>query len=384
MTHKIYETDSYCKSFDATVLSCEKNGEYFEVILDKTAFFAEGGGQAADTGKINGIEVLDVKEKGENIVHFAASHIEKGETVHCEIDWDKRFSRMQSHSGEHIVSGIVHSLFGYSNIGFHMGEDSMQVDFSGVLTPENIAEVETKCNEAIYKNLPITAYFPEKEELKKIDYRSKLDLESGVRLVTIEGVDVCACCAPHVSKTGEIGLIKIIDSAPNKKGTRLFVLAGIEALKDYCKLNASNKALMHHFSAMRDNVIDKAKREREEKEALRAENKALSERLALLELKTEKIASSICGFCDNATYDTLRFCSNNISEKESPDYCLLFSQTEDGFIYTASSKNLDVNPIVKSLNSAFSGRGGGKKEFAQGKISEGSKEQITEFLKGVF
>ena len=198
------------------MLSCEKKEEIYEIILDKTAFFPEGGGQGADKGTLNGVEVLDVQNRGEEIVHTVTQEIPAGTEVTGKLDWDLRFVRMQSHSAEHVVSGTVHAMFGYENVGFHMSERSMAVDFSGPLTAENILEVELAVNQAVWENRSITASFPTREEAQAISYRSKLEITEGLRLVTIDGVDCCACCAPHVGSTGEIGLIKIMDFYPNK------------------------------------------------------------------------------------------------------------------------------------------------------------------------
>lgn len=379
MTEKLFEQNSYCKEFTATVLQCEKQGEYYEIVLDKTAFFPEGGGQAADQGKLNHIDVLDVQIQNETIIHKTAEPIEAGTAVTGVLDWDLRFSRMQSHSAEHIVSGIAHSMFGYENVGFHMSARTMTVDFDGTLTKEHILEIEKKANLAVYANKQITASFPTPEEAETIPYRSKLDITQGLRLVTIDGVDCCACCAPHVGYTGEIGLIKIIDVSSNKGGTRIEMIAGIYALEDYISLNAANKNLMKLFSAKRDEVEDAVSKQNTLVTELKNENAKLLKRLAIAELDPVQTGDVSYAFCDGLSYDALRHCANFLIEKGA-EICVLLSETEAGTLYVASSNQADVKPIVTALNSAFNGKGGGKPNYAQGKLSSGSKEEIAALL----
>ncbi|MBQ2677169.1 MAG: hypothetical protein IJF54_07215 [Clostridia bacterium] len=382
MTVKLYENDSYIKQFEAVVLSCDKNGDTYDVVLDKTAFFPEGGGQAADIGTLCDANVLDVQIIGEKIIHKTDKALTVGQSVCGEIDWDLRFARMQNHSGEHIVSGIINSLFGYNNVGFHMSEKTMTLDVDGVLTAEDIVEIEKQANRAVYSNSDIYALYPSAKELDNIQYRSKIDFKEGVRLIKIDNYDCCACCAPHVAKTGEIGIIKLLDFYPNKQGTRVELVCGVNALEDYCFLHNTNKSLMHLLSAARDKTIEKAQKNYDEMMSLRSENKSLSERLVMAQLETVNINNSICAFSENSNYDELRYCANIFSENDI-DYCAVFSKTEDdNYIYVISSKNNDVRAVVNALNSAFQGRGGGKPNYAQGKITS-AKQAITELLKGI-
>ena len=380
MTEKLFEQNAYCKEFTAKVLSCEKKEEIYEIILDKTAFFPEGGGQGADKGTLNGVEVLDVQNRGEEIVHTVTQEIPAGTEVTGKLDWDLRFVRMQSHSAEHVVSGTVHAMFGYENVGFHMSERSMAVDFSGPLTAENILEVELAVNQAVWENRSITASFPTREEAQAISYRSKLEITEGLRLVTIDGVDCCACCAPHVGSTGEIGLIKILDFYPNKGGTRVEMIAGKYALEDYMMLNASNKGIMKLLSAKRDEAESSVNRQFDLVNELKAENARLSRRVAIAELKPHEVNGSAYAFCEQLSYDGLTHCANFLLEK-GMNVCVLLSDMGEGnFNYVVSSQQTDVRPLVKELNTAFSGKGGGKPNYAQGKIVCDDKETISGFL----
>ena len=378
-TIKLYENDSYIKEFSATVVSCEeKDGAYF-VILDKTAFFPEGGGQDADKGKINDADVLDVQIKDEIIYHKVNKAFEVETVVDCTLDWDTRFIRMQNHTGEHIVSGVIHSLFGYNNVGFHMNDSLITLDVDGPLNEDNIREVEIKSNKAIYDNKSIKAIYPTAQELPDYDYRSKLDITEGVRLIEIEDYDLCACCAPHVAKTGEIGIIKLLSFIPYKKGTRIEMICGALALNDYQNLHTTNKSVMNMLSAKRFEIAEAVERIQNELANLKAENKKLMADLATLKMEKYTNDNKVCVFIDKVSYDELRNCSNELIEEF--EYCYLFSNTdEDNYIYVVSSKEKNVRESVQELNKTFNGKGGGRDTYAQGKITADSKEQIKKFV----
>lgn len=199
---KLYENDSYMKKFTAVVLNCIPDGDYFQVVTDKSAFFPEGGGQNADTGFLGDARVLDVQEKDGIVYHKTDRPLEPGTDVEGEIDWEKRFSNMQQHSGEHIVSGIVHRKYGYDNVGFHLGDENVTLDFNGPLTKEDLSQIERDANRAVFENRAITVSYPSKDALALLTYRSKIEIDGQVRIVTVDGYDVCACCAPHVARTG--------------------------------------------------------------------------------------------------------------------------------------------------------------------------------------
>lgn len=380
MTERLYELDSYCKEFKAKVLSCEKKDDVYQVVLDKTAFFPEGGGQPADKGTISGVEVLDVQIEDGIVVHTTKEPLEVNADVKGEVDFEIRFARMQAHTAEHIVAGTINSLFGYSNIGFHLTDDLVTADFSGALTQTDIENIEILANKAVYKNADISVSYPTEEELSKISYRSKIDPKEDLRIVTIDGVDCCACCAPHLAKSGEVGVIKIIDFYPCKQGTRIEMVAGLNAVKDYAFLNSSNKKIMKMLSAPRLNVAENVEKQAEIIAGLKSENQKLSQRLALSELKPELVGIVSYAFSQNISYDDLRFCANNLTENGT-EICALFSENEDGsFIYVVSSNGKDTRPIVQALNSNFNGKGGGKPDYAQGKISASEITEIKNVL----
>ena len=216
MTDKLFYQDSHLNKFEAEVISCEpvegEEGRY-EIVLDQTAFFPEGGGQYADHGSLGGAEVLDVQERDGRVFHITDHPLEPGMQVEGRLDWEERFMKMQQHTGEHIVSGLVHGRFGYNNVGFHLGSEDCTMDFSGEITREELREIEVEANRAVWKNLEVQVLYPSPEEAGKMEYRSKIEIEGQIRIVVIPGYDVCACCAPHVKRTGEIGMIKQIGRA---------------------------------------------------------------------------------------------------------------------------------------------------------------------------
>lgn len=376
MTEKLFEQDSYCRRFTAVVESCEADGDAFRTVLNRTAFFPEGGGQSADKGSLNGVPVLDVQREDDRIFHKTASALPVGAEVAGEIDWDLRYSRMQGHTGEHILSGVIHSLFGYNNVGFHLGDPIMTVDVDGPLKPADIEKIEQECNRAIYQNADVIASYPSEEELASLHFRSKIDLQEDTRIVTIGDVDCCACCAPHLAKTGEVGILKIINFYSYKQGTRMEIVAGINAFRDYSALNNVNRNLMKILSASRGEVEAAVQEQNSAFLALKNELKQLSRRLALYELDRVTYGDAVCAMTKDLGFDELRYCANSLLESEY-NTCVLLSKNEDGSInYVASSKTTDVRLITAKLNEAFCGKGGGKPNYVQGKLAAAPEREV--------
>lgn len=284
-TIALYDDDAYATDFTATVVAAE--GE--RVYLDRTLFFPEQGGQKCDRGTllINGgsYDVADVQIRDGVIAHRvaleegAALSVKEGDAASGHVDWTHRFDFMQNHSGEHILSGTAHRLYGCDNVGFHLTENEMTLDFSKLLTPEEIAALEREANAAVYADKEIVVSYPSEEEAAAIDYRSKKEIVGRLRIVTIEGVDICACCAPHVHRTGEIGFIKVMKIMKNKGGTRLKVVCGWRAY-DFL---TSEYRILHEASDMlstsTENVPDRIRRFKDEIYALKGEIKGLKAEL---------------------------------------------------------------------------------------------------------
>ena len=248
-TEKLYYQDAHQAQFQATVLSCRPGKHGYDVVLDRTCFYPEGGGQPGDTGVLSGVRVTDTHEAGGEIVHYCEAPLAEGQTVEGTIDYERRFEFMQLHTGEHILSGVIHRRFGYENVGFHMGADFVTIDLSGMLTPEQVQSVEAEANEWIWKNVPVEVSYPDPEALKTIPYRSKKELTGQVRIVTIPGADICACCGTHVSNTGEIGLLRIFSCVRFHDGVRLELLCGRRALRYLRALTEQNRQVSGLLSA---------------------------------------------------------------------------------------------------------------------------------------
>ena len=379
ITEKLFYKDSYISSFEATVVSCQLIDGKNAVILDKTAFFPEGGGQQADTGFIGDAHVSDVQETSGEILHFVKEPLVEGKTYNCKIDWDTRFIRMQEHTGEHIVSGIVHSMFGYDNVGFHMEDDYVTVDFSGELTREQLDEVEDKANYAVYANHPVKCYFPDESTLKDLDYRSKLDLTEGVRLVDIENTDLCACCAPHVNKTGEVGVIKILDFMRHRGGVRIFMKSGFDALKDYREKYKSVYDVSGLLSAKQGEIATAVERVLADKDNLHREFASFKQAVAE-STKSNVVFTNNCAYCivDGFDADMMRQLANFGAEKS--ELSLIFSGDDiSGYSYIACSLSLNMKTIAQNINNALNGRGGGRDTMIQGKVAT-TKEEIERFI----
>lgn len=391
MTEQLYYQDSYIKDFEAVVLSCIPNGNHFEAVLDRTAFFPEGGGQCADTGVLHienrEIQVFDVQERNGEIIHFIDKEILPGQIVIGELDFQERFSKMQQHTGEHIISGIVHRRFGYENVGFHLGKEEVTMDYDGPLTPEELRSIEYAANQVVAENREIRAYFPGTEELEKIPYRSKKELQGKIRIVEIQDCDICACCAPHVKTTGNVGLIKITNAIRYKGGMRLWITCGMRALEDYNQKEASVVQISNMLSAKQQEVTDAVKRLTEEIQQLKEKAAKMQERLVMGYLESEKVVLK-----ENPNANLLLFEKEldamamrnfvNAGMELTKGVCGAFVGDEkQGFRYVLGSSG-DIREIGKKLNAAFQGKGGGKPPMIQGSLV-GEEEKIREFLEKV-
>ena len=367
------------KSFSATVKSCTPVKKGYEIILDQTAFFPESGGQYGDTGFIDNVQVLDTYEKNKEIIHFTKEPLEEGLEVRCKLDWEKRFLKMQQHSAEHIVSGLVNKIYGYDNVGFHLGTEDSTIDFNGEITLEQLKELEWKANEVVVKNLDILELFPTKEEIEKLEFRSKIELNEGLRIIMIPDYDKCACCAPQLKKTGEIGLIKLTNVQKYKGGVRITMLCGFRALADYSRKEDSVKGISTLLSAKEKDVFGAVKSLKNEMDTWKQRNNELAKQLIIYKAREipEKL-KSVCLFERELSGEEPRYLMNHILE-QGKDFCVVFCPDKEGYRYTMGSKTRDVREIAKAFNEKFQGRGGGKPNMVQGFII-GDEEEIRDWF----
>lgn len=387
-TIRLYDDTPYETKFKGTVISCDevtiKDKTLYALVLNQTLFFPEEGGQSPDKGTINGIEVVDVQIKNDVITHYVEKPISAGTNVDGEIDWTHRFNNMQQHSGEHIFSGIVHNLFGFDNVGFHLSDTIVTMDFNGVLSLEDIEKVEFMANKAISENVDILVSYPSKEELKTMDYRSKIDIDGQVRLVTVTGYDVCACCAPHVRKTGEIGSLKVMSVQNYKGGVRISILCGfraLEAFREKCKIVSD---LTNYLTTGQENLLDTVTKLKNANLSLTSELAALKQQL--LEDKLASIPDSkenVIMFANGIDGKILRNVVNNLMEKHN-GLCGLFNGSdENGYNYVIGSNNVDCKELANELREKLNAKGGGNSQMIQGSVGA-SKEEIGAFLENKF
>ena len=383
MTEKLYYKDSHRFAFDAVVIDCREEKKGYSVVLDRTAFFPEGGGQLADTGTLGGVRVTDVHEKGGDIRHYTDAPLTVGDCVHGEIDKEQRLRRMQNHSGEHILSGLVHNTYGYDNVGFHMGVECMIIDFSGELSWGQLMELETKANEVVRQNLPLHIWFPNEAELHALEYRSKLELTENVRIVEIPGVDRCACCAPHVERTGEVGVIKILDSQRHRGGQRVSVICGLDALEDYRARQESVTDISRALSAKRGEVTQAVQRVLHEQQSMKERCDALS--LALIRYMADaegEREGNIVLFSEVLGEIAQRELVNLLMPKAGGFAAVFVGSDKDGWRYVIGSLHADLRAGARTINAAISGRGGGTPQMIQGSATA-PRAKIEDALKAL-
>jgi len=363
---RIYYKDGYLSEFEAEVVSCVRSGENWEIELSDTAFFPEGGGEPGDTGRIGPAAVLDTLEKNGAVVHVADSPLKPGEKAKCTVDFARRFDFMQQHSGEHIFSGSAARRYGCANVGFHIGADIVTLDLDRELTAEQIETIETDVNEAIWKNLPVEVMYPSKEELEKLDYRSKKELEGEVRIVSIDGSDMCACCGIHVARTGEIGVLKVVDHKRYKGGVRISILCGRRALEDYRRKTASVAAVSALLSAKPEEIAPAAERLLKLSDEQAYEIGALrGELIALQARQVTEECEKICVIAQGLDAEGVWKLSDELAKRYP--CAAAVSEAEGGkTAYAVISREDGLKEFTARLNSALSGRGGGRPPLVRG------------------
>ena len=375
---KLYYQDSHLRTFTATVTGCVQVKKGWEITLNATAFYPEGGGQASDTGILGEAKVLSVREEGEEIFHLCDQPLEIGATVNGEIDWERRFDLMQQHAGEHIVSGIIHKLYGWHNVGFHMGSDVITIDFDGPVPLEALPEIEAAANAAIWQDLPIKCWYPSKEELPTVPYRRKKDLPWPVRIVEFPGYDICACCGTHPKTTGAIGLVKLFSCVKFHEGVRMEMVCGKRALTMLNAAYEQNKQVSQAFSAKIGETGLAAQRMNEALAAEKFRANTLEKQLFT------QIAQGYAGknlalhFAKDLTPNGCRELCDAIADF-AKIAVTLSGTDESGYCLCVLSRTEDAKSLGDAAAKALNGRGGGKKEAFQGRISA-TRGQIENFF----
>lgn len=371
------------RSFDATVTGCRayKDG-LFAITLSDTLFYPEGGGQPGDTGTLSGVRVTDTRLSGDEIIHICEAELPVGQTVHGELDWERRFRHMQCHTGEHIFSGIAHELYGCNNVGFHLSPDCVTIDFDRVLTAEQLAEVERQTNEAVFADVPTVISYPDADTLHTLDYRSKKELTGTVRIVEAGGRDVCACCGLHVARSGMVGCVKVGTQTPHRGGIRLTLLIGWDAVRDYDQKQKSVTEISHILSAKPHEVAQAVELMASRNDRYKAEVIALHEQI--FRLKAALLPSDqdrLWSFAENLSPVQIRQFADILAEQTG--WAAVFSEAPNGgYQYAICGHNVDVRPICKELNQALNGHGGGKPAVVQGAV-QASQSEIETFCRNL-
>ncbi len=380
MTEKLYDRDSHLQEFSAAVISCEEYFENWAVELSATAFFPEGGGQGSDRGFIDNAKVSDVQVKDGKIIHITDSPLPIGETVTGTLDFNRRFDFMQQHSGEHIVSGVAHSLYGCENVGFHLGEDIVTLDFDKPLSKEQILKIEALSNKAVFENRNFYTYYPDEEQLKNLTYRSKKELEGAVRIVEIEGIDMCACCAPHVKTSGEIGIIKLLGTETIRGGIRIEIKCGNRALTDYNEKYDNIRSISAQLCTKQNETADAVSRLLNQISELKFE---------ITSLKREIISQKVSSF--NPQSDITAEFEENFDIKELQHYSdslyknyggirAVLSRSENGYSFAICGEDEPLSKFFAEFKAKFNVRGGGRNGMVQGTVLA-EKQEIIDFFK---
>ncbi|MBO4903406.1 MAG: alanyl-tRNA editing protein [Lachnospiraceae bacterium] len=393
ITQKRYETDGMLRECTAVVTGYENADGKHYITLDQTIFAPEGGGQKADLGELivsgsnETVQVLDGHDRVKNCslqgpVYLVSREIPVGTSVLCKLDWDLRFMRMQQHSGEHVMSGLIHQHFGYNNVSFHLSDsEPVILCFDGVLTREDVLKMETLANEAVCQNIPILVSYPAKEELDRITYRSKIEIAGQVRLVSIEGVDVCACCAPHVPTTGHIGLIKVLSIASYKGGgTQVNILCGKRAQALVQNEHELLTEISREYSTAPEELMRVILAEREDLRKTKEQLASITEAKLLKEVAALSDRDEPCLFAPSLTPHALKICYNALTDRFEK-FCGVFSGTdEEGYQFYAGHPALDSTLLAAKMREHLQAKGGGSKDMIQGKLAK-KEEEIRLFFR---
>ena len=375
---KLYYEDPGLRAFTATVTGCKETPKGWAVTLDATAFYPEGGGQACDLGQLGTAEVLDVREQDGQIIHLCTEPLTVGTQVEGRIHWERRFDLMQQHTGEHILSGLVCSRFGFHNVGFHVGAEMIQIDFDGPIPAEALEELEAEANAVIWDDRPVKCWYPSPEELPGVPYRSKKALPWPVRIVEVPGADICACCGTHVATPGQVGLVKIFSCVKFHEGVRLEIACGKRALTQLSRVYEQNRQVSQAFSAK---VLETGAAAQRALEALAAEKlRANTLQSQLFDRIAEDYVNqkNVLHFAPPLEGGQLRELAEKISAR-CEGYCAVFSEKEGGFSYCLAQPGGDLRQLCKDLNTALNGCGGGKPQFQQGTV-QATRADIEKFF----
>lgn len=379
MTEKLYYVDSYLKEGEAEIVKVTKKEGKIFVVLDKTPFYPEGGGQPSDTGNINGVKVIYVYEKDDIIYHQVEKELQCGKAI-CSVDFERRFDFMQQHSGEHLLSGAIYKLYKGNNKGFHLGEDYVTIDIDIYpFTDTMVEEIEREVNRYIYMNESFTTYVVDKENLNKTPSRKKIEVEGDIRIVEAKDMDCCPCCGTHVLRTGEIGLIKILKVEKYKGMSRIYIKCGKRAYEDLAVKYYIINALNRKFSTDEKNLLKNINKQSQEIFDLKTQLNELKAKLAEEEasnLIKDSNENFIFKSYENKSFEEVIHIGEALSKNP---YVFILTSLKDKKILFANNTDVELScgKIFKEYIKEFSGKGGGSDIKAQGFFN--SVEELDKF-----
>jgi len=382
-TKRLYFEDPYRVDFTARVVDRKIHGENPALVLDRTCFYPEGGGQPADRGVINGIPVLNVLEEGEEILHVMERDV-PGEEVEGKVDWDKRFEHMQQHSGQHILSQCLVRLFDAPTLSFHLGEKASTLEFGkGEMTEEEVESLEGLANDIVFQDREIRTRFYGPEETGKIPLRKPPKKKGVIRVVEISDFDWTACGGTHPRRTGEIGLIKILRLEKIRGNVRLEFLCGRRALRDYAWKHRDLRAMANRLTVDASEVRDVFERLLEERREQTKKIRKLQESLAGYE--ADDLARKAEGgvvrrvFADRELQGVRRLALSLVREREAVAlFGLKAGERVHLVLACGESLGLDLRELVPLLGPVIEGKGGGRPTLVEmaGTRKEGLEEAL--------
>ena len=376
-TVKLFYEDQYIKSFEASIVDIkEKEGKYY-ITLDKTAFFPGGGGQSSDLGTIDGLNVIDIIEEKNEIIHILNEKPKTIENVHCEIDWNRRFDGMQQHLGQHVLSGCFFNLFNANTVGIHLGKDISTVDIVGTISEEQIIEVERKANEIILENHKVEFVMTTRKEAKSLGLRRELATkDQGIRVVKIQDLDINACCGVHPNSTLELQLIRIKGIENHKGNTRIEFLAGNRAVLNYLDSDRILGKVCNTLSAGYEEVEKSISNLLHNYREVREENSKIRIKLAEFEVnelvQSGEVVDEVSIIKKIYSEENMKFLTklaNTIVEEDNRVILFAIKDKDKANLLFSCSKNLkslNMGTLLKDAISLIDGNGGGSNILAQG------------------
>lgn len=391
MTKKLYY-DPNITSCEAEVLAVRPVKEGFEILLDRTVIYPEGGGQLSDTGRIGSAIISHAREEEERIWHMADREVPVGEKVQVFFDPLPRLDHTQQHTGEHILSGLAKTMFGAANVGFHMAEDYATIDLDKPLGESELAELEAKANAAVQANIPTKTQIVNDRELESIEIRKRAKGLAGdnIRIVWCGGVDSCTCCGTHCAMSGEVGFIKITAHMNYKGGTRLWFACGMRAVQYAQETAALAEKLARRFSTKQENVLEAVVKQGDELAALKRELRLRTD--ALLSYRAQDLlskAESVNGtklvvtLEEGFAMQELKVLAEKVCTGEKAVAVILSAVGETVYyqLWRSAGVTLSMRDVSAALNAILGGKGGGRDDAAQGsaKAQEGLKDTLLQF-----